>query len=245
KGGKPMLPERMTPVEHARYYDLAVPWDEVGVDRKLPVVQQAAALAKAGDPAIEKVSVTWHDSDERILIADLQGNIVTDRRPMSRLWVNVTARRGGKTQSNSSNLASRNGIEWYDQARLQQVAKEAVDRTMILFDARQPPAGDLPVVLAAGASGILLHEAIGHGMEADFNRKKTSIYSEMIGKKVAPDFVTIVDDGTLEYERGALNVDDEGTVCERTVLVDRGILASYLHDRISARHYGMKASTGS
>ena len=101
------------------------------------------------------------------------------------------------------------------------------------------------MVLAAGAAGILLHEATGHGMEADFNRKNTSIYADMIGKKVAPDFVTIVDDGTIEHERGALNVDDEGRPCERTVLVDKGVLASYLHDSISARHYKRKASTGS
>ncbi|HGG57232.1 MAG TPA: TldD/PmbA family protein, partial [Nannocystis exedens] len=94
------------------------------------------------------------------------------------------------------------------------------------------------------ASGILLHEAIGHGMEADFNRKGTSIYAEMLGKEVAPDFVTIVDNGTQEHERGSLNVDDEGFPCERTVLVDRGRLASYLHDSISARHYGV-APTGS
>jgi TldD protein len=245
RGNRPTLPERMTPIEHARYYELEVPWEDIGVDRKLPIVQQAAAMAGAGDPSIDKVSVNWADSDERILIADLQGNLVTDRRPMSRLWVNVTAVRNGKTQSNSSNLATRDGIDWYDEARLKQVTSEAVARTMVLFDARQPKAGEMPVVLAAGASGILLHEAIGHGMEADFNRKKTSIYSEMIGKRVAPDFVTIVDDGTLEYERGALNVDDEGTPCERTVLVDNGILASYLHDQISARHYGMKRSTGS
>ena len=124
------------------------------------------------------------------------------------------------------------------------VAREAVDRTMVLFDARQPPAGELPVVLTAGASGILQHEAIGHGMEADFNRKNTSIYADMIGKVVAPELVTIVDDGTLPHERGALNVDDEGMPTERTVLVDRGVLASYLHDRISARHYGLARSTG-
>src|SRR5690606_10187163 len=120
-------------------------------------------------------------------------------------------------------------------ARIQEVAKQAVDRTMVLFDARRPPAGELPVVLAAGASGILLHEAIGHGMEADFNRKGTSIYSDMLGKKVAPDFVTIIDDGTQEHERGALNVDDEGTPCGKTLLVEDGVMASYLHDQISAR----------
>jgi TldD protein len=152
--------------------------------------------------------------------------------------------KNGVTRSNSANLAGRRGLEWYTEEKLQLLAKQAVDRTMVLFDARRPPAGELPVVLAAGASGILLHEAVGHGMEADFNRKNISIYADMIARKVAPDFVTIVDDGTVPNERGALNVDDEGVPGQRTVLVENGYLASYLHDRISAKHYQMK-STGS
>jgi TldD protein len=244
KGGKPTVPESFASLEHRKFYELDVPWSDVGVDRKLPLVEKVASLTKAGDAAIQKISVTYTDDDERVMIASLSGNIVTDRRPMTRLYVNITAKKKGETQSNGSNLAARQGIEFYTDARLEQVAREAVDRTMVLFEAKQPPAGEMPVVLAAGASGILLHEAIGHGMEADFNRKNTSIYAEMIGKPVAPDFVTIVDDGTIEGERGALNVDDEGTPCERTLLVDKGILASYMHDRMSARHYKIK-STGS
>jgi len=227
------------------FYRLEVPWSDVAVDRKLPIVRRVAELAKAGDPAIDKVSVSWGDEDERVLIVDLDGRMSLDRRPMTSLYVSVTAARGEDKQSNSSNLAARQGVEWYTEERLAKVAREAVDRTLVLFDARQPPAGELPVVLAAGASGILLHEAIGHGMEADFNRKNTSIYADMIGKVVAPEFVTIVDDGTLPHERGALNVDDEGVPTERTVLVDHGVLASYLHDRISAKHYGLSRSTGS
>lgn len=245
RGTQPATPERFTPVEHRRFYEIDVPWEDVEVDRKLPLVQRAAALARAGDPSVDKVTVTWSDDDERVMIADLLGNVVVDRRPMTRLFVSVTAKKNGETRSGSSNLAARRGIDFYTEARLKTVAKEAVDRTLMLFDARQPPAGELPVVLDAGASGILLHEAIGHGMEADFNRKNISIYADMIGKKIAPDFVTIIDDGTMEYERGALNVDDEGTPSERTVLVDQGVLASFLHDRMSASHYGMKASTGS
>jgi len=227
------------------FYEIAVPWSEVGIHTKLPILERAAELAKAGDPAIDKVSVYWNDAEERILIADLLGNVYTDSRPMTRLWVSCTATKDGLTQSNGSNIAGRHGIDWYTDERLQTVAKQAVDRTMILFDAVRPSAGEMPVVLAAGASGILLHEAIGHGMEADFNRKGTSIYSEMLGRKVAPDFVTIVDDGTQPGERGALNLDDEGTPCEKTVLVENGVLASYLHDLISAKHYGLPQSTGS
>ncbi len=244
-GGASPAPGAFTVAGRRRFYELEVPWSDVAVDRKLPLIRRAAELARAGDPAIDKVSVTWHDEDERILVVDLEGRMALDRRPMTRLWINTTAVRGDDKQSNGSNLAARQGLAWYTEERLAQVAREAVDRTMVLFEARQPPAGELPVVLAAGASGILLHEAIGHGMEADFNRKNTSIYADMIGKVVAPEFVTIVDDGTLANERGALDVDDEGMPTERTVLVDRGVLASYLHDRISARHYGLARSTGS
>jgi TldD protein len=110
----------------------------------------------------------------------------------------------------------------------------------VLFEAVQPPAGEMPVVLAAGASGILLHEAIGHGMEADFNRKGTSIYADRIGKKIAAPFVQIVDDGTQSNARGAINVDDEGNPSGVTRLVEDGVLTTYLHDRISARHYGVE-----
>ncbi|MCA9652269.1 MAG: TldD/PmbA family protein [Myxococcales bacterium] len=245
RGSAVSTPASFTAASPGRFYELRVPWSDVEVDAKLPIIRRAAELAEAGDPAVDKVRVSWNDTDERVLIVDLQGQMIVDRRPMTRLYVVTNATKKGVVQTGSSNLAARQGVGWYTEERLQTVAREAVDRTMVLFDARQPPAGELPVVLAAGASGILLHEAIGHGMEADFNRKNTSIYADMIGKEVAPDFVTIVDDGTIPHERGALNYDDEGTPTERTVLVDRGVLASYLHDRISARHYGRKQSTGS
>jgi TldD protein len=226
------------------HYAVRVPWSEVGIDKKLPVIQRVEALARRGDAAIKKVSVYWTDADERVLIVNARGRIVTDRRPMARLYVNVTADKNGVTQSNGSNIAARRGFEWLTDDQLELVAREAVERTMVLFEARRPPAGELPVILAAGASGILLHEAIGHGLEADFNRKGTSIYSTMLGAQIAPEFVTIVDDATLDHERGALNVDDEGNDTERTVLVENGVLRSYLHDQISAGHYKL-ASTGS
>ena len=244
-GGGPAIPEHFTTrASPNSYYAISVPWGDVGIDKKLPILKKLEALAKAKDPAVDKVRVYWSDSETRVLVADMRGHLHTDVRPMARLWCSVTGKKGEETQSGSSNIAGRRGLEFYDDANLEKVATEAVERTMVLFDARRPPAGELPVVLAAGASGILLHEAIGHGMEADFNRKNVSIYADMIGKKVAPDFVTIVDSGAHPNERGALNFDDEGTPTERTVLVDKGVMASYLHDNISAKHYGI-ASTGS
>jgi TldD protein len=226
------------------HYAVRVPWGEIGIDDKLPLIQRVEAMARRGDPAIKKVSIGWADADERVMIVNARGRIVTDRRPMARVFVQVTAERQGVVHANGSNIAARQGFEWLTDEHLAQVAREAVERTMVLFEARRPPAGELPVILAAGASGILLHEAIGHGLEADFNRKGTSIYATMLGQRIAPELVTIIDDGTVEHERGALNVDDEGNDTERTVLVERGVLRSYLHDQISAGHYGL-ASTGS
>jgi TldD protein len=243
-GSKVVAPVAYTHGNTADYYKLRRPWSDVGVALKLPRIEKLNALARAADSAVEKVTVSWADGEEAVLIADMHGRIFTDVRPMTRLWCMVTAKKNGVSQANSANLAARQDFDWYTDERLEFVAKEAVKRTMILFEAKRPPAGELPVVLAAGASGILLHEAIGHGMEADFNRKGTSIYASMIGKQVAPDFVTIVDDATQPGERGALNIDDEGNPTEKTVLVDHGVMASYLHDSISARHYKHKG-TGS
>jgi TldD protein len=245
-GGKVVSPVAF---EHTLPGQLLRPGAPVGRRRRHPQDPAhrgpARARAQGSDPSIEKATVNWADGDEVVLIVDMHGRIHTDVRPMTRLWCTLTAKKNGVSQSNSANLAGRHGFDWYTDERLAFLAKEATDRTMILFEAKRPPAGEMPVVLAAGASGILLHEAIGHGMEADFNRKGTSdLQRAMIGKKVAPDFVTIVDDATQPGERGALNVDDEGNPTEKTVLVDRGVMASYLHDSISARHYKHKG-TGS
>jgi TldD protein len=226
------------------FYRIEVPWSEVGIAQKLPRIEQAVALTKGRDPAIKDVTARWMDSEERVLVATLDGAVYTDVRPMTRLWVSVTAEKGGKRQSNGSNISARQGFAWITDERLEMLTKQAVDRTMVLFDARRPPAGEMPVALMAGASGILLHEAVGHPLEADFNRKNISIYADQLNKRVAPDFVTIVDSGTLPGERGALNVDDEGSPSERTVVVDKGILRTYLHDYISAKHYGVPG-TGS
>lgn len=244
RGGPGVPPQAFNPEQAGDLYSTAVPWAEVGIEQKLPILQRVDRKARAADPAVQKVSVTWADTDERVLIATLDGRLVTDHRPMTRLSVQVTARRGDETQSGFSNIAAREDFSWYTDARVDAMVQEAVDRTLILFEAVRPRAGEMPVILAAGASGILLHEAIGHGMEADFNRKGTSIYSDMIGKQVAQPFVTIVDEATIPRERGALNYDDEGNACGRTVLVENGILRSYLHDSISAGQYRVQA-TGS
>ena len=245
RGSAAAVPEEIRRHELGHnYYSVEVPWSEVGIDRRLPLLRKVAELAHAQDSAVSKVEIWWVDGEKRVMIADMHGNVVTDSQPTSLVYMTVTAEKDGERQTNSNNIASRRGIEWLTDERLEDLARVAVERTMFLFGAGRPPAGEMPVVLAAGPSGILLHEAIGHGMEADFNRKGVSIYSDMIGRKVAEDFVTIVDDGTIEHERGAINIDDEGRPAQRTVLVENGTLRTYLHDGISARHYGL-APTGS
>ena len=232
------------PAPNGDLYQVAVPWSDIGVEQKLPLLLKTEALARAADPSVGKVSVSWMDEDERVMVADTSGRLLAERRPNTRLFCSVTATRGGQTFSNTANIAGRNGFDWYTSERLADTAQRAVDRTLILFDAARPPAGEMPVVLAAGASGILLHEAIGHGLEADFNRKGISIYADMMGQKIAPDFVTIVDSGVEPNERGAIAFDDEGNAAQRTTLVENGALVSYLHDATSAAHYKVP-STGS
>jgi TldD protein len=172
-----------------------------------------------------------------------EGIKAEDLQPRDYLFASVVAEKDGKRERAGWNLGGRRDFSFYTSAVVEEIAKKAVDNAVILFDAVQPPAGEMPVVLGTGDTGVLLHEAIGHGMEADFNRKKLSTYCTMIGKKVAEPFVTILDDGTVPNLLGSIDVDDEGTPGQKTVLVDKGILSSYMHDKISARYYKVK-STG-
>lgn len=244
EGTKNVPPQHLQGRDVDNYYAIDRGWDEVNITERLPLVQSAETMTRAMEPSIEKVSVGWMDRDERVLIVTSDGVFSTDRRPMATLYCSVTANRNGVRQSNGASVSRREGIDYFTEENIREVCHKAVDRTMILFEAQRPPAGEMPVVLAAGASGILLHEAIGHGLEADFNRKGTSIYATMMNEKVAPNFVTIVDDGLQENDRGALNVDDEGQATSCTTLIENGVLKSYLHDRISAKHYGV-SPTGS
>jgi len=225
-------------------YRVELPWADVAAASKLRILQRVDVEARRADPTVHNVSVAWADVDERIMIATLDGRLILDHRPLTRLSAQVTATRGDNVQSGFASISARQELSWYTDERVDGMVREAVDRTLVQFDARRAPTGDMPVVLSAGASGILLHEAIGHGMEADFNRSGSSAYSGMLGQKVAEPFVTIVDQGTLPNARGALNYDDEGQACGRNVLVEGGRLRSYLHDGISARQFAVPA-TGS
>jgi TldD protein len=221
-------------------YPMKIRWEDVKTEQRLPLLAGLNQQAFAADARVKKVNVALTDGVSAILIADSRGRIVEDLQPSTGLYLSCVAEQNGRRESGGYNVAGRAGFEFYDPAKLDRVVQRAVERTTTLFEAVPAPAGEMPVVLAAGSSGILLHEAIGHGMEADFNRKNVSIYSDKIGKKIAYPFVNIVDDATIDASRGAINVDDEGNDAGRTVLVENGVLATYLHDSISARHYGVK-----
>ena len=230
-------------VDTSEHYAIEVPWTNVGIDSKIPLLDRANRVAMDHDERMIKVQAYMGDTTSRILIATSEGAIVEDYQPMATIGVTCVAEDGGRREENYFSWGQRRGFEALsDGAIADDVAKKAAERTTILFEAEPPPAGEYPIVLSPGLSGILLHEAMGHGFEADFNRKGTSVYSEMIGKRIAPEFVTIVDDGTNPHERGTLNVDDEGSPIQRTVLVENGVLRTYMHDRISARHYGVETT---
>ena len=221
-------------------YPVKTRWEDVRPQQKLPLLSGLNEKVFAADKRITKVNVFFGDEAGAILIADSTGRVVEDVQPMTVLGLSCVAEHEGKKETNGYNVAGRADIGFYSPERLDRIVKEAVSRTVVLFDAVQPPAGEMPVVLGAGASGILLHEAIGHGMEADFNRKGISIFADRIGKPVAQKFVSIVDEGTIPAARGAVNVDDEGNALGKTMLVTNGILTSYMHDSISAKHYKVK-----
>jgi TldD protein len=219
------------------YYPLATLLTEVPLESKLPLVQTVNDKCFAMSPLVVKVNAQFHDQQKRIMIITSDGTKVEDLQPRNYLMVNVVAEKDGRRERAGWNMGGRRNFSFYNADVVDIIAKTAIDRVLVLFEAVQPPAGEMPVVLGPGVTGILLHEAIGHGMEADFNRKKISTYATMIGKQVAEPFITIIDDGTIPDLLGSLNVDDEGIPGQKTILVDKGILTSYMHDKISARHY--------
>ncbi len=234
----------LTEHKPADYYRIKTPWEQVEIDEKIPYLQRINEKIFQLDKRVIKSKISFNNSTTYILFANSEGRITYDYQPMGQISVSCIAEQNGQREQNSFNLSGRRGIEFFTDENVERLAKEAVESTVSLFEAGKPEAGEMEVVLSAGSSGILLHEAIGHGMEADFNRKEISIFSDKIGKPVAENFVTIVDDGTNPNIRGSINIDDEGNDTEKTVLIENGIMKSYLHDRLSAAHYKVKP-TGS
>jgi len=244
RGGRAVEPKGTRLGQGENHYPVDRFWGDVELAERIPLLRAWEEQAFAEDSRVRKVQCSLSDTDQRVLIARADGLIVGDYRPMTRGGISCSVEQDGRNESGRNGVAARGDLSFFEPERQQRMVSKAVDYATRALDAGSPPAGEMPVVLGAGSSGILLHEAIGHGMEADFNRKKISIFADRIDTAIAPKEVTIVDDATIPGTRGALNVDDEGSPTEKTVLVENGVLKTYLHDRISARHYGVD-STGS
>jgi TldD protein len=217
------------------FYPVALPSTERDLRDKLDLVMKADRAAHAYDSRIKQVRVTYGDQIRHILVAGSDGRIVTDFQPLVRLGVYTIAKEGGKLQSGSSGAGGRVGLEFFESTHTpERVAGEASRQAIVQLDAREAPAGEMEVVLGPGWPGILLHEAVGHGLEADFNRKGISAFSGRIGQRVASELCTVVDDGTIPARRGSLNVDDEGAPTQKTLLIEEGILRGYIQDKLSA-----------
>jgi len=225
------------------YYAISTPWEGVVLKEKIPYLQKLNDKIFALDKRVQKVSASLNDSTSHILFCNSEGVSYYDYRPMVTLSAVCIMEENGRFENSHSARAYRKGFEFLSDDIIDVIAREAVENTSILFKAIKPKGGEMPVVMGSGGSGILLHEAIGHAFEADFNRKNISIFSEQLNKKICNEHISVVDDGTIPFNRGSINIDDEGTYGQKTYIVKDGILTSYLHDRISARHYGI-ASTG-
>ena len=217
---------------------------EVATPDRVALLNEIDAEARRYDPRITNVMASFNTEYKVVAVATSDGTLIGDIQPLSRLQITCIAEEHGNRQVGSFGGGGRVGFEFYrEQNRHLEYAREAAREAIVNLSAIDAPAGVMPVVLAGGWPGILLHEAIGHGLEADFNRKKTSAFSNLIGKRVASEVCTIVDDGTLPFRRGSLNMDDEGTPTGCTTLIENGILRGYITDKLNARLMGI-ALTG-
>jgi TldD protein len=216
-------------------YPLDDPVAGLTESEKVALLTRLEQKARAKDPRVAQVMASLAGEHETVLVARCDGLIVADVRPLVRISITVIVEDEGRREQGYAGGGGRFGYSYFDDARLDEYARQAVDQALINLRARPAPAGTMTVVLGNGWPGILLHEAIGHGLEGDFNRKETSAFSGRVGQRVAAPGITVVDDGTLDRRRGSLNLDDEGNPTERTVLIDDGILRGYMQDRLNAR----------
>jgi len=233
---------------HARgglaLYEPLDPIETLSAAEKVKLLETVDAEARRQDPRVTQVMVSLAAVHDVILVAASDGTLAGDVRPLVRLNVSVIAEANGRREQGSSGGGGRVAYGYFlDQEQALEYARQAVRQALINLDAIDAPAGTMPVVLGPGWPGVLLHEAIGHGLEGDFNRKGTSAFAGRMGQQVASSLCTVVDDGTLAQRRGSLNIDDEGTPTEYTVLIENGILKGYMQDKLNARLMGM-APTG-
>ena len=223
--------------------DALPPAIDVSLDRKIALLKAVDERARAIDPRIEQVMASLSTNLRRVVIVQANGKIATDIRPLMVLSVRCIAVDGSNRQVGSGAGGGRYAFDTLlDEKSWERWTDDAAHRALLNLDAIDCPAGTMDVVLGPGWPGILLHEAVGHGLEGDFNRKKTSAFAGLLGEKVASEGVTVIDDGTIANRRGSLNVDDEGTPTQRTVLIENGVLKGYMQDRLNARLMGVAAT---
>ncbi|WP_404401360.1 metalloprotease TldD [Idiomarina seosinensis] len=213
---------------------------------KIALLKQVDAHARAQDSRVTQVVVSLAGSYDDVTVAATDGTLASDSRPLVRLNCSVIAEQGDRRERGSSGGGARVGYDYFvlqdGKPRWQKFAEEAVRQALVNLEAVPAPAGTMPVVLGAGWPGVLLHEAVGHGLEGDFNRKGSSAYAGKIGEKVASELCTIVDDGTLQDRRGSMSIDDEGTESGYNVLIEKGVLKGYMQDKLNAGLMGMPAT---
>ena len=229
------------PATNKKLYTDANPMAEASFPAKIDVLKDIDAFCRDLDPRVVQVSATLTASLQEVTILRAEGRAVSDTRPMARLNIGVIVEENGRRESGGMGGGGRFGLSGLiDPAHWQPVAKEALRIALVNLEAEPAPAGVLDVVLGPGWPGILLHEALGHGLEGDFNRKGTSAFAGLMGKEIASKGVTVLDDGTLPDRRGSISIDDEGTPSNATTLIEDGVLVGYMQDRQNARLMGVK-----
>ncbi|SPZ51493.1 protease TldD [Serratia quinivorans] len=235
-------------ISHKALYPLLDPLQSLPREEKIALLHRVDKVARAADKRVQEVSASITGVYEQILVAATDGTLAADVRPLVRLSVSVLVEQDGKRERGSSGGGGRFGYDYFleiadGDVRANAYAKEAVRMALINLSAVAAPAGNMPVVLGAGWPGVLLHEAVGHGLEGDFNRRGTSVFSGQMGQLVASELCTVVDDGTLQGRRGSLAIDDEGVPGQYNMLIENGILKGYMQDKLNARLMGV-APTG-
>lgn len=228
------------PRTNVRLYGEDNPLGAPSFEAKVKLLQEIDAYVRARDPKVEQVSVSFGATWQAVEIVRADGSTYRDVRPLVRVNISVVAGSGDRQETGSAGYGGREGFgRFLDTAAWQEAANDAVRQALVNLDSVPAPAGEMDVVLGPGWPGVMLHEAVGHGLEGDFNRKKTSAFAGLMGQRVAAAGVTVVDDGTIAQRRGSISIDDEGTPSNRTVLIEDGILVGYMQDRQNARLMNM------
>jgi len=234
----------LLPTSQPLYYGAADPLQSMSRDKKIELLKQVDSFARTLEPSVSEVSVSLNAVYEEILVAASDGTFAADIRPLIRFGCSVLVEKNGKRERGSAGGGGRFDLDYFTDTQEGELkafayARQAIRQALINIEAIAAPAGAMPVIVGAGWPGVLLHEAVGHGLEGDFNRKGSSAFSGKIGEQVASKHCTIIDDGSIKDRRGSVNIDDEGTPGQRNVLIENGILKGYMQDKLNARLMGV------